>query len=198
MMRKRIIMMLWGMIIVGSLMGQAIVCQATEQPPFEGKVLTNINLPVSEKIEEQQYLGVDGKKTFKIPEIRAELVIVEIFSMYCPFCQKEAPSVNELYRIIEQDNDSKKRIKLIGIGAGNSPFEVNTFRRTYAVAFPLFADMDFSIHEALGKVRTPYFIVIKLSQNAAPEVVYSKVGALGDPQGFLELIMKESGLKKGT
>ena len=56
--------------------------------------------------------------------------------MYCPFCQKEAPNVNELYRIIDQDKDLKSRIKMIGIGAGNSPFEVNTFRTPMRFLFP--------------------------------------------------------------
>jgi len=61
------------------------------------------------------------------------------------------------------------------------------------MAFPHFADTDFSIHDALGKVRTPYFIVIKLGGDGPPKVIYSKVGGIGEPRSFLELIAKASG-----
>ena len=32
--------------------------------------------------EHQQYLGITEKKSFAIPEIKAEVVLIEIFSMY--------------------------------------------------------------------------------------------------------------------
>ncbi len=55
---------------------------ARVKPPAEGGVLPAIVLSVPENLEHQQYLGVSGKKTFIIPEIKAEVVLIEIFSMY--------------------------------------------------------------------------------------------------------------------
>jgi hypothetical protein len=55
---------------------------AKVKPPAEGGVLPEIFLNAPENTELQQYLGVAGGKTFTIPEIKAEVVIVEIFSMY--------------------------------------------------------------------------------------------------------------------
>jgi hypothetical protein len=55
---------------------------AASQPPPEGGVLPNIELPVPEKPYYRQYLGLDQKSVFSIPEIKAEVVIIEIFSMY--------------------------------------------------------------------------------------------------------------------
>ena len=52
------------------------------KPPAEGGALPEIVLSAPENSELQQYLGVAGKKTFTIPEIKAEVVIIEIFSMY--------------------------------------------------------------------------------------------------------------------
>jgi len=164
--------------------------QAKAAPPPEGGKLPEINLPAPSRLEEQQYLGVAGKAQFKLPEIQAELVIIEIFSMYCPHCQKEAPTINELYRIIEQDKALKGKIKLIGLGVGNTLFEVNTFRNAYTVPFPLLPDPDFMIHKAMGEVRTPYFIVIKNNKDGSHRVVYSKVGSIGDSHDFLKLIDK--------
>ena len=73
-------------------------------PPKEGEVLPEITLSVPEVPTHQNYLGITkNKKTFRIPEIKAEIVLIEIFSMYCPYCQKDAPVVNELYNKIAQD-----------------------------------------------------------------------------------------------
>jgi len=163
-------------------------------PPKEGGVLPEITLPVPEVTTHQNYLGISkDKKTFRIPEIKAEVVLIEIFSMYCPYCQKDAPVVNELYNKIEQDEKLKNKIKLIGIGAGNSPFEVDFFQKTYGVNFPLFPDAEFSIHKMLGEVRTPYFIGVKIKKDGTHSIFYSKRGAIEDAQKFLNLILSKAG-----
>ena len=51
-------------------------------PPAEGGVLPLIDLGVPQSPEYRQYLGISGDKTFTIPEIKAEIVLIEIFSMY--------------------------------------------------------------------------------------------------------------------
>ena len=58
------------------------VAVAETKPPAEGGTLPEIVLSAPENSELQQYLGVAGKKTFTIPEIKSEVVIIEIFSMY--------------------------------------------------------------------------------------------------------------------
>ena len=55
---------------------------AASQPPAVGGKLPEIILNVPADIELRQYLGVGGKETFTIPEIKAEVVLIEIFSMY--------------------------------------------------------------------------------------------------------------------
>ena len=55
---------------------------ADTKPPAEGGVLPAIDLAVPQNTEYQQYLGIAGKKTFAVPEIKAEVVLIEIFSMY--------------------------------------------------------------------------------------------------------------------
>jgi peroxiredoxin len=123
------------------------------------------------------------------------VVIVEIFSMYCPYCQKDAPGINELYRLIESNPDLKNKIKIIGIGAGNSPYEVAVFKKTYNVPFPLFSDKDFTIHKGYGEVRTPYFMVVKINEDRTHQIVHTQLGEYPGPEPFLELVRKASGLK---
>jgi thiol-disulfide isomerase/thioredoxin len=169
---------------------------AAKEPPAEGGPLPVIKLPIPKSPEEKNYLGLKGEGTFTIPQIKAKVVIIEIFSMYCPYCQKEAPTVNELYNAIENNADLKGKIKIIGIGAGNTPMEVDVFRKKFQIAFPLFPDVDYSIHKICGEVRTPYFIGVKINENGSHEVIYSKLGSIEDANKFLDLILQRSGIKK--
>lgn len=56
--------------------------QSGTQPPAEGGIMPEILLSVPKNADHQQYLGLSGKSSFNIPEIDAEVVIIEIFSMY--------------------------------------------------------------------------------------------------------------------
>ncbi len=163
-------------------------------PPPVGGVLPAFTLPAPGSAAERRYLQLPGRGEFSIPQIKADVVIVEIFSMYCPYCQAEAPVLNSLYGKIEGNNALKDRIKIIGIGIGNSAFEVDTFRKKYAVPFPLFPDGDFIIHRLVGEVRTPYFIVVKNNPNGTHRIIYSKLGRIAGADEFLGEITKLAGL----
>ena len=173
----------------------ATPAMAPAEPPPKGDQLLSIMLPIPKSAEEKTYLGLSGTGTFKIPQIRADVVIIEIFSMYCPFCQKDAPGVNEVYDQIQKDPGLRNRIKMIGIGAGNSVFEVETYKKTFEILFPLFPDADYVIHQASGEVRTPYFIGVRIQKGKSHQVFLSQQGGFPGAQSFLEQILKESGLK---
>ena len=164
-------------------------------PPVQGDVLPEINLLVPENTADRNYLGLEGGEFFKIPQIKAKVIIIEIFSMYCPYCQSEAPEINRLYGIVEGDPDLKDKIKLIGIGAGNSSFAVGVFKKKYNVPFPLIPDEDFSIHKCIGEVRTRYFLGVKINDDGTHRVFFSKLGGFKGAEPFLDLMLKLSGLK---
>ncbi|MBM4352021.1 MAG: TlpA family protein disulfide reductase [Deltaproteobacteria bacterium] len=168
---------------------------SANKPPEKGETLPVFNLPIPKNPAEKTYLGLSGDGLFKIPQIKARVVIVEIYSMYCPYCQKDAPGMNELYNLIEKNPNLKNKIKIIGIGAGNTSFEVETFKKTYQVPFPLFPDKDFSIHKACGEVRTPYFIVVKINDDGSHQIVHAQLGNYPGAEPFLEIVLKASGLK---
>jgi thiol-disulfide isomerase/thioredoxin len=175
-----------------------IVCdlnQAANLPPAKGAVLPPITLPVPEDSDDKEYLGLSGHNLFTIPQIKAEVVIIEIFSLYCTKCQKIAPGMDKLYYLIESNPALRNKIKLIGIGAGNSRYEVDVFRKTFNTPFPLFPDDDFTIHKALGDIRSPYFIAIKTNKDGTQEVVHSELDSFEEARAFLELIIAASGLK---
>ena len=100
-----------------------------------------------------------------------------------------------MFRKIEGDAKLKGRVKLIGIGVGNSAFEVNHFKKTYNIPFPLFPDGDFLIHQQLGQVRTPYFIGLKILADGSHRVYYSRLGGAKDADALLQKLLKESGVR---
>ncbi len=159
-------------------------------PPAVGNQLPAIKLTTPKDQSLRNYLGLKKKESFTVEEIKCEILIIEIFSMYCPHCQKDAPAVNELYELIESDKKIAKRIKLIAIGAGNSAFEVGVFKKKYQIPFPLFTDSDLAIHKELGSVRTPYFIGICNQSEMKNRIFFSQLAGFSGAKKFLDNILK--------
>jgi peroxiredoxin len=177
-------------------MATAVSAADDSHPPKVGDSLPEMEIPLPNDSAYLQYLGLRSSgKSFQVGKIKAKIAIIQIYSMYCPYCQAEAPNVNRLYALIENNHELKGKVKIIGIGAGNNQFEVGTYKKKYAVAFPLIADEEFKLYKILGEVRTPYFIAAKISDGGGTEVIYSRLGALEDTNLFLAQLVKSAGLK---
>lgn len=181
-------------VLLGSMLLLTSMLFAGVEPPKTGELLPEITLSVPMETEHQKYLGLPESGQFTIPQIKASVVLIEFYSMYCPYCQDAAPRVNKFYSKIENDPDLRKKIRLIGIGVGNSQYEVDVFKKKYEIGFPLFPDADFSIHKLIGEVRTPYFIGIKIMEDGTHHVFYSKLGGFDDVDEFLSLLVQLSGI----
>jgi thiol-disulfide isomerase/thioredoxin len=154
-----------------------------------GDFWSALRLPVPTRPEDRHYLGLSPGATFTPAQIESRYLVVQIFSMYCPICQREAPKVNTLFEMISKRGDLSGKLKLIAIGAGNSDFEVNFYRTTYQVRFPLFSDGDYRIHKLTGEVGTPYFYILERTEDGLLHEVYSKSGVIESPGQFLKTIM---------
>ena len=172
-------------------LGAALIASAPpavfgQTPPVAGDRLEGLRLTIPEDPQQQAYLGLDGPGDFDLLEVSGRLLIVEIFSMYCPHCQREAPSVNRLYEAIEASTALRGQVKLIGIGVGNSAYEVDHFRKHYQIPFPLFPDEDFVIHQSLGEVRTPYFLIVELGAADKGRIWWTESGKMDSLESYLE------------
>lgn len=52
------------------------------KPPIAGETLSDFSLPVPQDVEQRNYLGITATDVFTIPQIKSEIVIIEIFNMY--------------------------------------------------------------------------------------------------------------------
>ena len=173
-------------ILLAGLYGVAAAAAADRtaelMPAFE------LDVPADEKY--RSYLGLEADSgSFTVADIDADILLIELFSMYCPFCQEEAPLINELFELMNGLPGSAPKVKIIGVGASNSEFEVDHFRSTYNVQFPLFPDQDMAIYKALSGAGTPGFIGVRLSGEGDPVIVLRQSGGFYSKEEFLaELI----------
>jgi len=171
---------------------------ASGSTPVRGGKLPALRLPIPTDSDEKIYLGLSGEGFFDIPQIKAEGVLIKIFNIYCPVCQSSALAMAKLYRQIENNPDLKNKIKLIGIGAGNTPTEIEAFKQTHNIPFPIFPDEDLTIHNSLGEVRIPSFIAIRIEKDGSHEIVHTHLGGLTDTTPFLALMVEACGIKQAN
>ncbi|MBU1234145.1 MAG: TlpA family protein disulfide reductase [Proteobacteria bacterium] len=171
------------------------VSTAESEPDVE--LLPTITLTVPENKAHIQYLGLKGEPgtPFTLDEIDADILMIELFSMYCPYCQQAAPTVNELYKKMEQSKRPDLKIVLIGIGANNTNLEVDTFRKGFDIPFPLFSDPDMLIYNALAGAGTPGFIACK-KDGENNVIFFRKSGGFTDHAEFFETLLKRAGVKE--
>ena len=156
-----------------------------QKAPAAGELLVGIQLDAPASEDVRTYLGLTEGGSFDPTNIDGRLLVIEIFSMYCPHCQREAPAVNRLYQAIEGSEALRGRVKMIGIGVGNSAYEVDHFRKHYQIAFPLFPDEDFIVHQSLGEVRTPFFIITDIGPNDRGRVLWTGAGHMDKVETFI-------------
>jgi peroxiredoxin len=187
-MKKAALWTLWTFLALGT------AAPAWATPPQTGEAFPALELKAPEGAA-GRYLGLaPGAKTFRLEQIKAQAVLVEVFSMYCTICQAEAPRMNELFATLQQRGLGDK-LKLLGLGAGNSEVEVGVFRDKFKTPFPLLPDSDYALHRGLGEPRTPLLLLMKLGGGQPPQVVMSHLGPLGDPQAFLAKLLEKAALK---
>lgn len=161
-----------------------------------GTAVPDLTFPTTELTPAQaKDLGVAAGAPFKLDRVKADAVILVVYSMYCPFCQKEAPELVKLHEMIAQKGLADK-VKLVGLGAGNSPFEVKVFREKFNIGFALFPDQDFTAYKALGQVGTPFYYLLKRS-GAGFTVVGNQLGCVTSAQAYLDDALGRLGLGAG-
>ncbi len=145
--------------------------------------------------EDKEYLGIKipffsftKKENIFLEEIQAELLFIEFFNKYCTSCQAQAPVNNKIFNQVIADNNLKNLVKFIGIGAGNSKREVDSFKNEKNIIFPLLSDQDFNCYEDIGDPGgTPYMLLVKKTDSGFT-VYSSHMGLNKESEFFLKEI----------
>lgn len=173
--------------------GAVFAKEAPREMKVNVDVLSGLSLAAPTGSDEKRYLGVQDEKTFKLSDLKAETIIVQVFSMYCPICQAEAPHVNRLFELIQSNPQLKDKVKFLGIGTGNTPFEVDVFRNKYDVKFPLLPDDGFAVQKAFSEnVRTPTFLSLS-NKDGNLKLNAMHIGAVKHPGELLQKLAPQGG-----
>ncbi|XXJ18744.1 TlpA disulfide reductase family protein [Desulfovibrio caledoniensis] len=160
---------------------------ALAAPAMASDLFPDVALQGGISPEQRQYLGVP-EGDIRLSDINADFVFVEVFSMYCPICQHDAPGVNDMFaRVLASDQADK--IRFVGIAAGNTPFEVAFYRKKFDVQFPLFEDPDYVAHKAVGNVGTPAYYLVDLRDRKRAVMVFHE-GEIKDKEAFLKNMLE--------
>jgi thiol-disulfide isomerase/thioredoxin len=183
---KKVRTFMQGKILISSCFGGAIFSiflmfsfAFAETKPM-GVAVPFPNLTFSQTLskEEQAYLGLSSKKDFSFQEIKGDLILVEVLSTYCANCLKQAPLFYELNSLIDKDPVLKGNVKMIGIAAGNNLTEIESFKKTYRIPYPILSDVNFEAHAALGSPRTPFSIWVRRDAQGNGIVVNTHLGLI--------------------
>lgn len=171
------------------------VCGAQEFKIDAGS-LSDMRFSAPEGVAAKKYLGLSDITDFKLTQIKSDFIFLEIFSMYCPVCQKDAPIVNQLYDLVQSDPGLKDRVRFLGIGTGNTPYEVEVFQKKFNIKFPLLADDEFRVQKISSHdIRTPTFVMARIKDKNQLEIIKTRVGEIKDAHDFFKSMAQLAGSK---
>jgi peroxiredoxin len=151
-----------------------------------GMNLPQITLDAPATKKHREYLSLKTSEPFSLSQVPAKLIVLEIFSVYCPHCRKQAPKLNKVYNLIQHDMELSPDIKMIGIAAAGDVNKTDKWKTTLHVPFPLFADLNSVVWEKLGKPGVPYTLLVSRSG----KVLSTHSGVTEDTDEFFRHLKK--------
>jgi peroxiredoxin len=146
----------------------------------KGKAYGNLSFPPLGSEADRSYLGLSGTGAFKLKQLGAPYVVLEMMGTACPHCQEQAPGMNKLYHLV-QKSDLKGKVKFLAVAQGSSVKAVKQFKKKYKVAFPMLADPNGSVGQALHIEGVPTTVLL----NQSGQALQVHVGNIGSPQKAL-------------
>jgi len=152
----------------------------------QGTKLPSIRLSSPSSADSLHYLGLTSAEPFTLSQIPSKFILVEILSVFCHHCNKQAPAINRIYQYIQEDKNLAKNIKMLGIIVVGDQKAVDAFKTAYRVKFPLIPDPKMQIFAELQNPSVP----VLLFANRQGDILLSHSGYLGDADVFFGKMRK--------
>jgi predicted transcriptional regulator len=150
----------------------------------EKESLVKCTLPPPDSAQTQKYLGLDAMKRFKVTDIRAKIVVIEVISGLCRACQINAPVMNEIYKTIQADSGLAD-VKVIAIAIADDKASMETFKKQFKAIFPILLDENREIMRSKSIKATPITIVVSTED---ARVLFSQPGVIPDADAFVKQV----------
>jgi thiol-disulfide isomerase/thioredoxin len=137
--------------------------------------------------EGAKYLGLAKQGPFSLKDIKAPYVLVEQFNVNCPHCMHQAPYLNAVYKMVQEDAKLKGKVKFLAAGQGNEAVQVKMWKAVQKVPFPLVPDPNNTFGKALN--FTPYPVTVVINQ-ATGKIVWVHIGAFDNAEEAFKEIKK--------
>ena len=112
--------------------------------------------------QECAYLRIAPDKEFSLTDLSHDIIIIEFLNVYCHTCRMQVEIFNDLFKTIQQDTDLSKRVCIIGIAVGNSPDEIQDFKKNFGALYPILSDKEKVIFNTTGNVQgTPHTYILR-------------------------------------
>jgi peroxiredoxin len=151
--------------------------ESPSRPLRIGDVLPSLSFSDSLTSAERSYLGVGQRKAVSIQNIQAHVIVLYLLNSHCPICANSVSGFREVFERIEENPELKKRTRIVGIGAGDTPVEVSTFREHHAIPYPLIPDPEYHLHKLLKQPNVPFILVARKDSKGRFIVVRLHSGA---------------------
>jgi thiol-disulfide isomerase/thioredoxin len=162
----------------------AVSLAGAEEEPKVGQMVPNVQFEPTITPQGSTYLGLAKQGPFSLKDIKSPYVLVEQFNTLCPHCMAQAPVMNKLYEMVQQDPQLKGKLKFMGVAQGNSVTQVQMWKSYNKVPFPLAADPNSYFGKALN--FTPYPVTVVM--NKAHKILYVHIGTFDDAGEVLQKI----------
>lgn len=152
-------------------------------PPAAGDRLADLILPTPRDPGAREQLGLQDRETFTLSDLKADLILLEVVGIYCPFCVKQVPGFRNLYGRLNKGR-LKGRVAMVALAAGATDAEVRKFVSTGQYLYPVLSDCDYIAHKQLGEPLTPFTMICRPDGT----ILYAHLGVIDDIDGLYRQI----------
>ena len=153
---------------------------AAEKEPTLGQVLGPVKFAKPLTDDEAKYLGVTGE--FTIKDVKSPYILIEQFNTMCPHCMKQAPVLNQIYELVQNDPALKDKIKFMSVSQGNDEMQVKAWKVIQKVPFAVIQDPNSTLGKALN--FSPYPVSMLVDKSG--KIVWVEIGEFESAEAALK------------